>query len=418
MKKSIQFVSDSYLCTSCGACVAVCPKNAIDFEENLAGYFFPRVNSGNCIDCGICVDVCSGLGLAANLCNRIPSNPFVGHIDKCLSGYALDPSVYNNSQSGGIVTGILANQMKLNKIESVIVVKMGSGRVSRPELFVAKNLEDLKRGQKSKYCPAPILTLFKEVSKSEGKFAFVGTGCQVHGLLNVLERFPKLKEKLAFTIGLLCDRIMTYEGVDYLVKCSPVRGFVDDFAFRDKSTSGYPGDVMIKDSEGRVSNLPARNRIRIKNFFTPVRCRLCFDKMNIFADVSVGDPHGVKKMLKPDGETIVFVRTNTGNDLINDLIVSGEAIFQEVDVNEGIMGQKIERKKREWLFFSRSWMKFGGVSPNYFSMVAGTIDEGTIDINKWYGFNKDMKPKGSMVKVLVLIKVISDKLSRIIKSIY
>ena len=58
MKKSIQFVSDSYLCTSCGACVAVCPKNAIDFEENLAGYFFPRVNSGNCIDCGICVDVC------------------------------------------------------------------------------------------------------------------------------------------------------------------------------------------------------------------------------------------------------------------------------------------------------------------------------------------------------------------------
>ena len=69
--KNIQFVSDEFLCNSCGACAALCPTDAIDFQENRAGYFFARVDEDKCIDCEICVEVCSGLGLHPAVLDKI-----------------------------------------------------------------------------------------------------------------------------------------------------------------------------------------------------------------------------------------------------------------------------------------------------------------------------------------------------------
>jgi Fe-S-cluster-containing hydrogenase component 2 len=40
-------------CTGCGACVEVCPVDAIKMEEGKA-----VVNSEECIDCGSCVGEC------------------------------------------------------------------------------------------------------------------------------------------------------------------------------------------------------------------------------------------------------------------------------------------------------------------------------------------------------------------------
>lgn len=356
--KNIQFVSDEFLCNSCGACAALCPTDAIDFKENRAGYYFAGVDADKCIDCEICVEVCSGLGLHPAVLDKLPSNPFVGQIEKCMAGYSTDDDIYNNSQSGGIVTAVLANQLRAGKIDGVIQVKMASGKLPRAQAFIAKSAEELKGGQKSKYCPVPILTLFKELNKCEGKYAFVGTACQLHGLLNILERYPKYKAKLAFSIGLFCERVMTYKAVDYLLKRSHIQGSIEEFAFKDKSISPYPGDVMLKNDRGEIRTLPSKKRIWIKDLLTPLRCRLCFDKLNVFADISVGDPHGIGSLHKTNGESLVLIRTSKGAGLIEDLIASGDAAFHEVDMNSALKGQLIETKKQDWLFFQIRGLKW------------------------------------------------------------
>ena len=40
-------------CTGCGACVDVCPNDALALEGDKI-----KVDEPNCIDCGVCVDEC------------------------------------------------------------------------------------------------------------------------------------------------------------------------------------------------------------------------------------------------------------------------------------------------------------------------------------------------------------------------
>ena len=44
---------DAEKCTACGACVDVCPVEAITMNEDVA-----VVDAENCTDCGACADEC------------------------------------------------------------------------------------------------------------------------------------------------------------------------------------------------------------------------------------------------------------------------------------------------------------------------------------------------------------------------
>lgn len=42
------------LCSSCGACVSICPKNAISVKKDKYGYLYPQINEELCVNCGLC----------------------------------------------------------------------------------------------------------------------------------------------------------------------------------------------------------------------------------------------------------------------------------------------------------------------------------------------------------------------------
>ena len=45
-------------CCGCTACYAICPKDAINMEEDEYGFLFPKVNKSKCICCHLCIKVC------------------------------------------------------------------------------------------------------------------------------------------------------------------------------------------------------------------------------------------------------------------------------------------------------------------------------------------------------------------------
>ena len=51
-------ILDKYNCCGCAACVQLCPKQCISFDEDMHGFRYPLVNEENCIECGICEKVC------------------------------------------------------------------------------------------------------------------------------------------------------------------------------------------------------------------------------------------------------------------------------------------------------------------------------------------------------------------------
>ena len=45
-------------CSGCGACYAICPKEAISMVEDEEGFEYPVIDENKCIRCHQCIKVC------------------------------------------------------------------------------------------------------------------------------------------------------------------------------------------------------------------------------------------------------------------------------------------------------------------------------------------------------------------------
>ena len=115
--------------------------------------------------------------------------------------------MYKGSQSGGALSAVILSLLQKEKIVGATSVTFEKGSPPRPSLRIIRHRHEVLQAQGSKYCPVPILSLVHEIKKEKGPVAFVGLGCHVHGLRNVLELFPDLRQKVGPVMGLVCERI-------------------------------------------------------------------------------------------------------------------------------------------------------------------------------------------------------------------
>ena len=45
-------------CCGCSACLTVCPKEAIRFEEDIEGFNYPVIDDEKCVGCMLCMKAC------------------------------------------------------------------------------------------------------------------------------------------------------------------------------------------------------------------------------------------------------------------------------------------------------------------------------------------------------------------------
>lgn len=370
INRSISEVVKYKLCCSCGACYYACPQDDISFHETVGGNLFPEIDITKCTNCGICKNICPGNNLDTNLIDKLSCDPFTGSALQIFVGKATDESIYKNSQSGGIVSALLIHALNTNRIGGAITSVMVSGNPPKVVPKLAKSIEEIKQAQKSKYCPVPLLSILNEIEELEKPVAVVGVACQMHGLLNILEQYPRLKEKISFTIGLICSHTMTYGAIDYLLK--KANGSIDTskiLHYKDKTCGGYPGNVNIIYSNDHTVSMTASTRMKIKDFFTPARCRLCFDKMNIFSDITVGDPWGIDGVDRKGGESVAIIRTEKGMDIFQDAVKDNAVNVRKISYDEALAGQNIEKKRIDWRGYIEAWNNLGYPVPDYFEHI-------------------------------------------------
>jgi coenzyme F420 hydrogenase subunit beta len=246
--------------------------------------------------------------------------------------------------------------MAEESIGGAATVVMESGAPPRPKVRIARNRPELISAQGSKYCPAPILTLLQDLKKEERPIAFAGLGCHVHGIRNMLGKFPELTERMGPIIGLICDRVMASSAIDYLVWRSGIKDHEGSILeYRNKKWRGYPGDVRIMCKSDREVFLPGKERRKVKDYFTPARCRLCFDKMNVLSDVTVGDPWGVAQYDKTHGESVIVARTPVGIQTVKKAVDAGFLALREIPYSTVLQGQGINIKKKVFASYCRAW---------------------------------------------------------------
>ena len=358
---TIEAVVSSGLCTSCGTCVSICPVRAIKMAETPAGFLLAKIDKDLCNYCGLCAKFCPGSHLEANLYLE-EVDPFIGSVLRAYCGHATDPNIRRQGQSGGIVTSLLTHLLDTDQINKALVTRLPENGTLRPVSFFAKNQEQLCQAQGSKYCPVALNATLPRNFRENDSIAVVGISCQIHGIRNVQTQNKSWRKHIFLTIGLFCDRMLSYGAIDYLIeKGKADRSEVSTFRFKNKLHGKFPGNVCFDDKTGNKYEVSNQHRIECKDAYTPARCRLCFDKMNVLSDIAIGDAWGVREDKK--GFSVILARTQRGLDLLKSAEEAGHVCLEKISAEAIFKGQGVQNRRKKWTNYTAAWKEKGRIAP-------------------------------------------------------
>ena len=184
-------IDDKHNCCGCEACVQICPKHCITFDEDSEGFRYPSVNPTVCIECGLCEIVCP--------VRHQPDekDPLTTYAAKNRNEEEL-----LHSSSGGIF--ILLAKEVLRQGGVVFGAKFNE----KWEVIhdYAETEEDVKFFMGSKYVQSRIGNTFNKCLfflKQGRKVLFSGTPCQIAGL----KRYLRKEYDNLLTVDVICHGV-------------------------------------------------------------------------------------------------------------------------------------------------------------------------------------------------------------------
>ena len=325
-------IIDKAKCTGCSACVNICPKKAISFNNDSAGYRYPKVNLDNCVDCSLCENVC----------------PIINSVDT--KGSYSDPIVkaaWNkneeiriNSTSGGIFSALA--EVFINQGGYVVGAEYTEDFGIHH--IVISNADKIKNIRQSKYAQSELGDIFNKIrsllNKNE-KVLFCGSPCQVAGLKNYLMKdYDNLLIVDFICRGIISQKIYK----NYLESVERhTNSTITKVQFKNKDFGWNRFSTKLSLEDGRSYHKDRYNDeymlgyLKYNLFLRPC-CHECeFKTLPRISDVSLGDFWGignVKKELDNDkGTSVVIINSEKGAkffDLLNDLIDSESSTIEQV----------------------------------------------------------------------------------------
>ena len=153
---------------------------------------------------------------------------------------------------------------------------------------------------------------FIKGNKEKKKAIIIGTPCALRGITEVISSLHKERE-LYLLIGLFCDKVFNYNVHKYFCDSFSGGKNVAGIHFKNKESGGWPGDMKFLFSDGTFCYQSIEERTKVKEYFMPEKCWYCIDKLNVCADISLGDNYTEQNSSKL-GSNSVIIRTEKGMD--------------------------------------------------------------------------------------------------------
>lgn len=340
---NIKRTRDLGLCTSCEACSAVCPMNAISMEFK-NGQYLPLINQKKCIDCGMCAFICPGINFSEK---NFSLEKISGNSLECYIAWTKNSNIRKISSSGGVITSLIMRMLEEGYYQGAFVLEDDgtSGKISR--LKLVSSPDEVLKSAKSKYLPASIYEIIKEIKEGKNKkYILVGTACQFSAIKRVIQKF-NLPENNFIFLGLFCDKTLNYNFVKYLEReYKKIGEKLIKLDFRSKDAGGWPGNMILYFDSGRKTEVNSKERKKVKKFFQLERCLYCIDKFNIKADISFGDCY-IENEKESKGKSNIIIRTEKGRDIWKRLKNDFEA--EEVAMDKIVSSQKLIDKNNNYI---------------------------------------------------------------------
>ena len=317
-------IVDKQDCVGCSACVSVCPKKCISFEEDDEGFLYPKVNESLCVNCGLCDRVCP----------VIQSGEQHRPID-VFSAKNEDSDVLMQSSSGGVFYAMARKVIE----DGGVVFGAQFDDTQVVEHSYTDTIDDLKRFQGSKYSQSVMGGSFTSVKKfldAGRKVMFTGTPCQVAGLRLYLR---KDYGDLLLLVDVICHGVPSplvwRKYLDMVAEKHGGSGAkIKKVTFRDKRLGwenygmaiSFGGDSAPTEYfENHEHNIFMRGFL--KNFYLRPSCFACPAKGGrAGSDVTLGDFWGIKQVAECDhddkGVSVLLIHTDKGARAVNNCGVS------------------------------------------------------------------------------------------------
>ena len=235
-------ISQFTKCANCGACMNICPKDAITLDRS--GYFYRyEVDEKKCIECGLCVKVC-------------PENAPIPHLGlkAAYGGWHNDKEVVKTSSSGGAFTAIA------NYVLSQGGIVYGAAYSDDCKEIMCKSTEqtDLDNIKRSKYVESTVGYTFRELKANleDGRHVlFCGTPCQVAGLMRYLRKPYERLLTVDFACGGLTSHRLYAEHLSTLEK--KYRSKVSAVNFRSGLYGWKQYALMVTFQNGKAYKTPS-----------------------------------------------------------------------------------------------------------------------------------------------------------------
>lgn len=305
----------SGLCCGCGVCKGICPKACIHWEKK-NGLYVPHVNAQICVSCGICASVCPGLGHVYES-RGTATETITGSVRACYNAWSRNPEVRHVSASGGVVSTMIHELIASRKYDGAFCLDSYDYRTQlRTRLYTAEDIAEFWRQSstpKSRYLPVSHENAVAYVKQNRNaRLIFVGTSCAVRGLQAAVKTLKVDPDQYLF-IGLFCDKVFNYNVLAYFQDVFASGSTLEALHFKNKESGGWPGDMKLFPQKGEPFYVPLSERAKAKAYFVPERCLYCVDKLNVCADISLGDNYTGKDDSKL-GSNSVIIRTQNGAD--------------------------------------------------------------------------------------------------------
>ncbi|HAG08392.1 MAG TPA: hypothetical protein DCK87_02320, partial [Desulfotomaculum sp.] len=341
-QKTIESVVKKGLCTGCGTCEAICPKEAIKMTiDPRRAVYFPRLDKDKCTECTICIKNCTGSffdfrSMNLELFEKEPDNSMLGNYLSCYYGYSTDEEIRYNSASGGFITQLLIYALEENIIQGALVTGMNSKMPFEPITYIARTKEEIISASKSKYCPVSANIALKEIicANKDDKFAIVGLPCHIHGVRQLMLNNVDFQKKIFLCIGLFCSHTNNFKMAEFVAKWHNVK--IEDIIKIDYRGEGWPGSMslFLKDGSKKLIPFTDYGIVHSLNLFTPPRCLLCMDGLANFADISCADAWFLGLNNDCAGYSLVISRNQKAEQLIKEVISKKIFVLNKITNND------------------------------------------------------------------------------------
>ena len=173
-------VKDKKKCCGCNACGDVCTLNAITFQTDIEGFWYPKIDQERCTNCGLCEKVCPIINTKDLKKNDLPQSI-------CYAAEHKNLEVVFDSTSGGLFSA-LADITYKDKGYVGGAIFNDDFSVKH---YISSNKKDLSALRSSKYLQSNLLGFYKDVKDllKKGESVLVcGTPCQMAALRAFLRK--------------------------------------------------------------------------------------------------------------------------------------------------------------------------------------------------------------------------------------